>query len=633
MKSPAEQILKNYWNYEEFRHPQQEIIEAVLQKKDVIALLPTGSGKSLCYQIPTLVADGFCIVISPLIALMNDQVSDLNKRNIKAVALTAGNSFDEIIQTFDNIKYGGIKFLYLSPEKIQSELIQEKIKEVSVSLLAVDEAHCISEWGHDFRPSYLKLGSLKALMPGTPVIALTATATGKVIDDIRQNLGLSKPEVFKKSFYRSNLSYNIIHTEDPYSKIPGILKKTEGPVIIYAGTRRATVEMAEYLQKRSFAATCYHGGLTEEEKAKAYELWFSEKKRIMVATTAFGMGINKANVRAILHINIPYSVENYLQETGRAGRDGITSYAVLLYSPALAHSFRQSIQKSLATKEICEKVYSDLMQYLRIGKGEYHEAFVDFDLQDFCSRYNIPLLPASNAISVLENTGVIANQKISSRGSSLQIMVSNRALFGFYRQNEKDKLLLQTVCRSYAGVFEMPVNISESFLSEKLLMNKEKIKEQLKQLHAQGIVAYEAQTGNSQIQLLIPREDRYILQLIKPFAEKVNRQKLTKAEDMLSYLQQERGCRNLFLQTYLEESTLKKPCGLCDLCRKKGKKSQALEEENIRDAFEESTSLSVQEIIDKLDRPEEQVLKKLQFMLENGSLRLTLQNKFEIVNK
>ncbi len=633
MRSRAERILKNYWNYEGFRNPQLEIIDAVLQKKDVIALLPTGSGKSLCYQVPTLVVDGFCLVISPLIALMNDQVSDLNKRNIKAVALTAGNSFDEIIQAFDNIKYGGIKFLYLSPEKIQSELIQEKIKEISVSLLAVDEAHCISEWGHDFRPSYLKLGFIKALVPGTPVIALTATATDKVIDDIRQNLGLNKPEVFKKSFYRSNLSYNVVSTEDPYSKILGILKKIEGPVILYAGTRRASVEIADFLQKKYCTATCYHGGMTEAEKAKAYELWFSENKRVMVATTAFGMGINKANVRAILHISIPYSIENYLQETGRAGRDGITSFAVLLYNPALAHKFRQSIQKSLATKEICEKVYSELMQYLRIGKGEYHETFVDFDLQDFCVRYNLPLLPASNAIAVLENTGVIANQKISSRGSTLQIVVSNRSLFGFYRQNEKDKLLLQTVCRRYAGVFEMPVTISESFLADKLLLGVEKIKEQLKQLHSQGIITYIAHTGKSQIQLLIPRDDRYILQLIKPFADKLNRQKLSKAEDMLSYLQQETGCRNLFLQSYLGESALKKPCGLCDHCRKNGKKRPAQAEESIRMVFKESTSLSVLEIIEKLDQPEEQVLKKLQFMLENGSLRLNLQNKFELVIK
>jgi len=273
------------------------------------------------------------------------------------------------------------------------------------------------------------------------------------------------------------------------------------------------------------------------------------------------------------------------------------------------------------------------MQCLRIGNGEFHETYVEFDLQDFCVRYNLPLLPTTNAISVLENTGVISYQKISSKNSSLQITISNRALFGFYRQNEKDKLLLQTICRCYAGVFEMPVNINESFLANKLSLEKEKIREQLKQLDSLGIIAYRPLKGNSQIQLLIPRDDRYIKQLIGPFADKLNRQRLAKAEGMLSYLLNETSCRNLFLQSYLEESNLKKPCGLCDNCRKKDQKGSSLSEESIRTLLWESNSLSMLEIIEKLDLPEDEILKRLQFMVENGSLRLTLQNKFELVNK
>ena len=329
MQTPA-QILKNYWNYNEFRSPQEEIISTVLRKKNSIVLLPTGGGKSLCYQIPALLSEGICIVISPLIALINDQVNALKEKNIKAIALTSQLNENETIIAFDNLQFGNYKFLYLSPEKLQSPFIQDKIKQLNVSIIAIDEAHCISEWGHDFRPSYLQLNVLKKLHSSATFIALTGTATQKVLDDIALHLEIENPQLFKKSFYRDNLQYSVIETEDIYGKLIHLLSKTNNSAIIYTNNRKQTKEVCSFLNRNNFKSSYYHGGLSVLEKEVSYKKWIKNETPVMVATNAFGMGIDKPDVRMVIHINTPNSIENYIQEAGRAGRDGKPSNAIIL---------------------------------------------------------------------------------------------------------------------------------------------------------------------------------------------------------------------------------------------------------------------------------------------------------------
>ena len=331
MANPT-QILQKYWGYSEYRTPQLEIINAVLAKNDCVVLLPTGGGKSICFQVPTLMLKGVCVVISPLIALMQDQVGSLTKLGIKAIALNSQLSQDELINVFDNIQFGTIKFVFLSPEKLESPFIQEKIKQLDVALVAIDEAHCISEWGHDFRPSYLKLNILKELSNNAPCIALTATATSQVLDDIKNKLQLAAPKVFKKSYFRNNLVFSVIKTDNIYNRLITILKKITGSVIVYAGSRRETKEVAQLLQRNKLKSSYYHGGLALEEKEENYHSWMNNTAKVMVATNAFGMGIDKSDVSAVIHINTPHSIENFIQESGRAGRNGKTAHSIILSS-------------------------------------------------------------------------------------------------------------------------------------------------------------------------------------------------------------------------------------------------------------------------------------------------------------
>ncbi|MCF6297975.1 MAG: RecQ family ATP-dependent DNA helicase, partial [Flavobacteriaceae bacterium] len=358
MMNSIHDILQKYWNHKVFRDPQKEIINAVIKKNDVFALLPTGAGKSLCFQIPALTKSGVCIVISPLIALMEDQVNSLQKKNIKALALTSKYNIEDTIKAFDNLRYGNYKFLYLSPEKLQSEFIQDKISQLEVNLIAVDEAHCISQWGHDFRPAYLKISILKKIHPQVNIIALTASATPKVMNDIVKNLELKNVQIFKKSFSRKNLIYSILKAENKLDKLEKVLLAYDEPVIVYTNTRKNCIDISKQLNRIGYKSSYYHGGLQNNEKLVAFNNWMEEKTPIMVATNAFGMGIDKNNVRAVIHMNIPNSIENYLQEVGRAGRDGIKSFAILIYNDNTIFECKDFLDKGIATPQFHKEVYS-----------------------------------------------------------------------------------------------------------------------------------------------------------------------------------------------------------------------------------------------------------------------------------
>ena len=370
-------ILKRYWGHSSFRNLQEEIIEAVISKKDVFTLLPTGAGKSLCYQIPALSKEGICLVISPLISLMKDQIEQLDKKGIKALSIESNTSIDQIVTLFDNLKFGKYKFLYLSPERLNSEFILNKIKQIPVNLIAVDEAHCISEWGHDFRPSYRLIHKVREIHPEVNVIALTATATKKVTQDIIENLNLSNTSIFKKSFYRKNLAYQIIKNENKLGKLEQIFKKNPFPTIIYVNSRKKTEDISNFINAKGYLSTFYHGGMTTESKTKAFNSWIKEDRLIMVATNAFGMGIDKPNVKVVIHLDLPTSIENYVQEAGRAGRNGEKSFSVVLQNENDINSFKKNTLETIPTINEIKNIHRKLYQYFQIALGELPE--VSFD--------------------------------------------------------------------------------------------------------------------------------------------------------------------------------------------------------------------------------------------------------------
>ncbi|MEN8125784.1 MAG: RecQ family ATP-dependent DNA helicase [Bacteroidota bacterium] len=625
-----ENLLHKYWKHDSFRKPQAEIIQAVLQDKNVLALLPTGAGKSLCFQIPTLLKEGVCIVISPLIALMNDQVDSLNRKGIKSIALTSKYSFDETIIAFDNLKFGGYKFLYLSPEKLQSELIQEKIKQLNVNLIAVDEAHCISEWGHDFRPSYLKINTLQKLHPNVNTIALTATATPKVIEDVLDNLNIEKISIFKKSFFRKNLSYQIKYSEDILNKLIQILSHLNEPVIIYTNTRKSCINISNFLNKNKFKSGFYHGGLTLDEKDIAFTNWTDEKTPIMVATNAFGMGIDKANVRAVIHINLPQSIENYIQETGRAGRDGKKSFAFLLYNNNTISDFKKIIQKGLATPKVCKEIYINLNKYYQISLGEKPEKHFDFILQDFCNHFSLPVLTTYNAITTLEIEGIIEFTQSINKNSIIKIKVSNNDLFLYQKRNPNTKRIIQILLRTYGGLFDQFTNVNEYNIANKLQVTKLDIIKSLNQLNNDNILIYKYFKGLSQIKFLVPREDNYTINSISKNVKKRNKIKIEKANSVIGFIENNTICRSVQLQHYFGEKDMIK-CNICDICtyKKPAKADYNIVANGILNLLINDQVLTSYEIVNGLSFDENIILNTLQFLIEKKAIGLTSQNKYK----
>ncbi len=631
MDSPLE-ILKKYWNHSEFRSPQKEIITAVLHRENVLALLPTGAGKSVCFQIPAMLQEGVCIVISPLIALMEDQVASLKKKGIKAIALTSKYSKDEVIQAFDNLLFGDFKFLYISPEKLQSEFIQEKISQLQVNLIAIDEVHCISQWGHDFRPAYLKIPILKELHPDVNFIALTASATPQVLDDITKNLQLDNLRVFKKSFERNNLVYHILKTERIFEKLKKILLNFSEPVIVYTNTRKSCIQISNYLSSTNFKSNFYHGGLTNEEKSQALTNWTNETSPIMVATNAFGMGIDKSNVRAVIHMHIPNSIENYMQEVGRAGRDQQKSFAFLLYNEHAIFESEEFLNKGIADPAFCSDVYIKLNQYYEIIPGEFSENSYAFDLQDFCAKYQLPILKTFNAISTFENENIVEIQQFANKKSSLKVIVSNRYLFDYEKSHPKLETLLKIILRNYGGTFEQFIAINEGYIAKKLQKTKYQTIQLLQQLQEDKIILYQKSNNNAQLQFLVPREDKFAMHQIARNIIKKNEIKVKKLSDVIEYITNDTVCRNIQLLTYFGEKDSQK-CGLCDVCASEKRKNEKVDFQDIAiqvlHLFEENTLLSADEIFQKLAFDEKNILKTLELLVEKNALRITLQNKFE----
>jgi ATP-dependent DNA helicase RecQ len=564
MKYPIE-ILEHYWNFHEFKPQQEAIIEAVLANEDCIALLPTGGGKSICFQIPALIREGICIVVSPLIALMQDQVNTLNAKGIKAMALTSGFSYDDIDRMLDNCIYGDYKFLYLSPERLQQDLVQQRIKQMNVNLIAVDEAHCISQWGHDFRPAYRDIKLLRTLHPSVNVIGLTASATSKVVVDISEQLDCIDPQVFKTSFRKSNLAYLSLECEDKLFRTVQVLKKYSGTSIIYVRNRKATLEISTYLNKIGIPSGYYHGGLSSKEKETQFGLWTSNSNQVMVATNAFGMGIDKADVQSVIHHNLPESLESYYQEAGRGGRNGERAYAVILINSADELDSKNKYLNSLPDIKYLKNVYKRLCNYFQISYGEGVDSVHNFNFKLFCSTYKLPSLLTYNALKTLDRTSIISLEERFKNSAFIKILIKNSALFEYLEKHPKKALIMKVILRAHEGVFDHLTEISIQDIIKKTKLNEVEVSATLDSLNKAEIIAFESSKTDAKITFIEPREDDKTIHRISKIIKQQHALKKTQLQSVFDYVKNDGICKSHKLLSYFEE-TDSLVCGICSSC-------------------------------------------------------------------
>jgi ATP-dependent DNA helicase RecQ len=562
-KSPRE-ILQQYWNFSSFRGEQENIVNAVLQQKDTLALLPTGGGKSICFQVPALIMDGLCIVISPLIALMRDQVENLRKREIPAAALFAGMTYFEVNQTLQNAVSGSYKFLYLSPERLQTRLFKEFLPALDVSLIAVDEAHCISQWGYDFRPPYLKIAELRDELPGVPVIALTASATWKVQDDIIQKLQLQHGCVYRQSFARENLSYSVFNVDSKINKVIEVQSNVAGSSLVYCRNRRQTQNVTHLLQLQNFSADYYHAGIAQEERSRKQVEWLSGKTRTIVCTNAFGMGIDKPNVRTVIHYDLPDCLENYYQEAGRAGRDGNRAYAVAVYIPQDLEELRRLPGIKFPPIAEIKKVYQSIADYLNIPVGLGEGNYYDFDLLEFSKNFKYDVHLVMNVLKALESEGHLAFNENIFLPSQVSFTAPKEILESFEDAHPELEPIIKCLLRTYEGIYENRVSVNEKNIARLAGLPVEKAGEQLIQLRSFGIIEYLPKKETPQVYFILNRApaeylhiniDAYLARK-KQYEERVNA--------MLEYMQT-KSCRSQFIASYFGEVDPGK-CGVCDNC-------------------------------------------------------------------
>jgi len=622
----ALEVIQKYWNYTSFKKPQEEIIDLVLDAKNVIAVLPTGGGKSICYQVPGMMKEGVCLVISPLIALMNDQVNSLKEIGIKAIAITSALQQNEIINEFDNLLFGNYKFLYLSPEKLQSKFIQEKIKQLNINLIAIDEVHCISEWGHDFRPAYLKIPIIYELHPNTPIIGLTATATSSVLKDIIEQLNVPDAKIIKQSLVRKSLALNVIRSEDFYYHIKQILSSTTLPSILYANSRKKVKNVSDYLNKNNFKSTFYHGGLTPEEKQLSFSNWMQEKTSIMVATNAFGMGIDKKNVQHIIHLDLPNSLENYMQEAGRAGRNGNNSFSHVFASEHSVTHLKSQFSKGKVSIEFAKSIYKTLSQYFQVAYGELPEHYFEFHLADFSSQYNFNILQTFNALKLLEKEQILLFDENFNRQSTLKFKVIPDEILRYSEKNNSS--IIKAVLRSYGGVFEAPIQINETMLAKKSGHTFMSVKNELIKLSNDGLADYTFKKNTSKIQFLVPREDDITIRKIATNINYLNTIKSDKINAVISYVNNDTICRSNYLLSYFDEKHIE-DCGICDVCIKSTSNNYEQLSKEILTLFSSKQSLSTKEVLSHFNIDNATILTTIQLLLDTNKITITSQNKLE----
>ncbi len=597
------EVLLKYWGYSHFRPLQEDIINSVLAGNDTLALMPTGGGKSICFQVPALAKEGICIVVSPLISLMKDQVENLRRKGIKAVAVISGMSRREIDIALDNCIHGNVKFLYLSPERLGSDLAIARLQQMKVNLIAVDEAHCVSQWGYDFRPSYFRIADIRGYFPEVSLLALTATATLPVRKDIMKQLAFKKANVFSKSFERRNLSYLVYDDTDKMQRIAQIVSAVKGSSVIYVRNRRKTKEVAEWLGLQNIKATFYHAGLLQNDRTQRQHDWMANKVQVMVATNAFGMGIDKPDVRTVIHLDMPESLEAYYQEAGRAGRDEKNAFAVLLFNSSDRTELERMFENTFPGIKAVKSIYNALGNYLRVAIGGGQNISFAFDVADFANTYSLNVITAISALKMLGESGYIALTEGVLIPSRLKFIVGQMDLYNFQVQQAGMDKFIKTILRSYGGVFDNYVKINEQDLGRKLGMSYDQVVKTFLYLQQHEILEYLQQTDRPQLTYLAPRLRTEDVELDLKVIDFRKERFHERAAAMLNYAENKAACRNMMLLAYFGE-TVTQRCGTCDYCRLRNK----LELNDVEfDAIKEK----IKEMIIVGDKTFDQLIKKV----------------------
>ncbi len=629
-------ILRQYWGHSHFRPLQEDIIASVLQGNDTLALLPTGGGKSVCFQVPAMLTDGVCLVISPLIALMKDQVENLKKKGIRAQAIFSGMRAEEVDVAFDNCVHGAVKFLYLSPERLVTDLARQRIARMKVCLIAVDEAHCISQWGYDFRPPYLQVAAIRELHPKVPVMALTASATPDVQADIMEKLHFRKKIIFQKSFERKNLTYVVFYEEDKFTRMLNIIRGVPGSGIVYVKSRRKTRELAEFLEYHQVPAHDYHAGLEQAQRNKKQEEWLQGKVRAMVATNAFGMGIDKPDVRWVIHFDVPDNPESYYQEAGRAGRDEKTAYAVLLYQQLDIDNLYANLEQSFPPLAEIKQVYQALANYLQVPIGSGMGVSYDFTLQAFCEQYKLKTMKTFNCLRLLEMEGYLVMSDAVAMQSKIKITVNGNDLYNFQVRQAGYDHFIKVLLRSYEGLFDDFVSIQEHDIARRCGMNADGVIRSLRYLEKVDILKYLPKKEIPQLILTLPREDADRIRISRDNLEQRKKRAEHKVNAMIHYITSRHECRSQLLLQYFGEHTEHR-CGICDYCRSRNKLDlNEMEFKGIRDKIKMAVlqkHLPLTELVNTVKAGnEDKTLKIIQWLLDNENLRYTGKQELEWVD-
>lgn len=593
-------ILKKYWGHDAFRPLQEQIINSVVQGNDTLALLPTGGGKSICFQIPALLNDGICLVISPLVALIEDQINQLKDRNIKALSISGNLSTEEVSNLLDNAQFGNYKFLYIAPERLKNEWVLSRIIQLPISLVAIDEAHCISQWGHDFRPAYLEIGALKEWLPSIPFIALTASATKRVEEDICAILNLKTPKVFKKSYSREELYYGVYQQENTDELMLQILRKNPSPAVVYVKSRKATVEIAQNLKAYGISADFFHGGLDFKTKKQKLNAWLSEETLVMVATNAFGMGIDKPNVRNVIHLHIPDNLESYYQEAGRAGRDGQKAFATLLLSPYSLKEAQNFNGLNILEVDFVKLVYKRFVNHFQIAYGEGFNEIIRFNLKDFCQKYNLPVSKTFHAFEFLDRQSVITLEQSFKYKNYLQFLLNSEAAISYFSNHSLEEVVFLSILHHYRGIHDAETAIDIEILVKQTKMPATKITEIIENWVLQGLCTFTQAPNDTQIILNEIREDDITINRIAKNLKQYNVIKDQQFKAMIEYVTNTTICKNKLLLTYFDE-VYTEDCGKCSTCiqNKNGHKNTTLAQiKNELKAFEKGRVFEIKELKD-----------------------------------